>query len=45
LLIGARGSGSPHNFFGGMLDEIKIYDRALSRSEILAIVNETRTCP
>ncbi len=45
LLIGARGSGSPRNFFGGMIDEVKIYDRALSQSEIMAIVNETRTCP
>ena len=45
LLIGARGSTSPHNFFGGMIDEVKIYDRALSRSEITAIVNESRTCP
>lgn len=45
LLIAGRGSGSPHNFFGGMIDEVKIYDRALSRSEILAIVDETRTCP
>jgi prepilin-type N-terminal cleavage/methylation domain-containing protein len=45
LLIGARGSGSPRNFFGGMIDEVKIYDRALSRSEIMGLVNETRTCP
>lgn len=45
LLIGARGSNSPRNFFGGMIDEVKIYDRALSQSEIIAIVNETRTCP
>ena len=45
LLIGARGSTSPHNFFGGMIDEVKIYDRALSRSEITAIVDESRTCP
>ncbi len=45
LLIGARGSNTPRNFFGGMIDEVKLYDRALSQSEILAIVNETRTCP
>ena len=45
LLIGARGSNNPYNFFGGMIDEVRIYDRALSHSEILAIVGETRTCP
>jgi prepilin-type N-terminal cleavage/methylation domain-containing protein len=45
LLIGARGSGTPYNFFGGRIDEVRIYDRALSHSEILAIVGETRTCP
>lgn len=45
LLIGARGSSSPRNFFGGMIDDIRIYDRALSRSEIQAIVGETATCP
>jgi hypothetical protein len=28
-----------------MIDEVKIYDRALSHSEILSLVNETRTCP
>jgi hypothetical protein len=45
LLIGARGNTSPYNFFGGMIDEVRIYDRALSHSEIQAIVAETRTCP
>ena len=45
LLIGARGSSSPYNFFGGMIDEVRIYDRALSHSEILSMVSETRTCP
>jgi hypothetical protein len=45
LLIGARGSTSPHNFFSGMIDEVRIYDRALSHSEILTIVGETHTCP
>jgi hypothetical protein len=45
LLIGARGNTSPRNFFGGMIDEVKIYDRALSRSEIVNIVDETRSCP
>jgi prepilin-type N-terminal cleavage/methylation domain-containing protein len=45
LLIGARGSNSPRNFFGGMIDDLRIYDRALSHSEILTIVGETQTCP
>ncbi len=45
LLIGARGSNNPHHFFDGMIDEVRIYDRALSHSEILAIVGETRSCP
>ena len=45
LLIGARGSNTPYNFFGGMIDEVKIYDRALSFSEIQAIVSESRICP
>jgi hypothetical protein len=44
LLIGARGRNHPVSFFGGMIDEVRIYDRALSHSEILAIVEETRTC-
>jgi prepilin-type N-terminal cleavage/methylation domain-containing protein len=34
LLIGARGSASPRNFFGGMIDEVKIYNRALAENEI-----------
>jgi prepilin-type N-terminal cleavage/methylation domain-containing protein len=45
LLIGARGHTSPRNFFGGMIDEVRIYDRALSQSEIQTIVGETHTCP
>ena len=44
LLIGARGSGSPYNFFGGMVDEIKIYNRALAENEIKADMDETRDC-
>ena len=42
LLIGARGSGNPHNFFGGMIDEIKIYNRALAENEIKNDRDETR---
>ena len=44
LLIGARGSTSPRNFFGGMIDEVKIYDRALAENEIQADKEETRDC-
>lgn len=44
LLIGARGSGSPGNFFGGQIDEVKIYNRALAENEIQAAVDETRDC-
>jgi prepilin-type N-terminal cleavage/methylation domain-containing protein len=44
FLIAARGSGSPSNFFGGMIDEVRIYNRALSDSEIRADMTATRTC-
>jgi len=44
LLIGARGSASPRNFFGGMIDEVKIYNRALADNEIKADMEETRDC-
>ncbi len=44
LLIGARGSTSPRNFFGGMIDEVRIYNRLLSESEIVTDMNQTRDC-
>ncbi|MBW1612449.1 MAG: prepilin-type N-terminal cleavage/methylation domain-containing protein [Deltaproteobacteria bacterium] len=44
LLIGARGSASPRNFFGGMVDEVKIYNRALAENEIKSDKDETRDC-
>jgi prepilin-type N-terminal cleavage/methylation domain-containing protein len=44
FLIAARGSGSPSNFFGGMIDEVRIYNRALSDSEIRTDMTVTRTC-
>jgi len=44
FLLAARGSGSPYNFFGGMIDEVRIYNRALSDSEIRADMTVTRTC-
>ncbi len=44
LLIGARGSASPRNFFGGLIDEVRIYNRALAENEIIQDMNETRDC-
>ncbi len=44
LLIGARGDTSPISFFGGMIDEVKIYNRALAENEIKADKDETRDC-
>ncbi len=44
FLIGARGHTSPRNFFGGMIDEVRIYNRALSESEIGQLVTDTRDC-
>lgn len=44
LLIGARGSGNPYAFFGGQIDEIKIYNRALSENELNTDMAETRDC-
>lgn len=42
--IGARGTGTPTVFFNGMIDEMKIYDRALSQNELLADYSESRLC-
>ncbi len=44
FLIGARGSVSPRNFFGGMIDELKIYNRALAENEIKTDMEATRDC-
>ncbi len=44
LLIGARGNSSPYNFFGGQIDEIRIYDRALAENEIGIDYAVTRDC-
>ena len=44
LLIAGRGSSNPRNFFGGMIDEVKIYDRALAENEIVQDMNESRDC-
>ncbi len=37
--IGARVDGNTKEFFGGTIDEVKIYDRALSTNEIQALMN------
>ncbi len=34
LLVGARNSNTPYNFFDGTIDEFKIYDGALSAKDI-----------
>ena len=34
LLIGARGSSSPYNYFNGKIDEVRIYSAALPSAEI-----------
>ncbi|MEW6264233.1 MAG: LamG-like jellyroll fold domain-containing protein [Thermodesulfobacteriota bacterium] len=44
LLIGARGSGTPVYFFGGLIDEFKIYNRALAENEILNLAAATNPC-
>lgn len=45
FLIGARGSTAPRNLFGGMIDEVRIYDRALSANEIVNVYNSSASCP
>ncbi|MFZ0447939.1 MAG: LamG domain-containing protein, partial [Desulfatiglandaceae bacterium] len=45
LLIGARGSSSPRYFFGGQIDEVRIYNRGLAENEIQADMTATHTCP
>ena len=39
VLIGAYDAGAAGYFFGGQIDEVQIFNRALSASEILAIYN------
>ena len=34
FLIGARGNAAPYNYFYGIIDEVRIYNKALSSAEI-----------
>ena len=42
LLIGARGDTNPHNFFGGDIDEVEFYDKALDVSTVNNIYNNEK---
>jgi len=43
VLIGARLiNGAPYNFFNGLIDEVRIHNRALTEAEIRASFNATR---
>ena len=42
--IGARGTGT-ERFFDGGIDEPRIYQQALTITEIATLMNETRPCP
>jgi len=39
LFIGVRGTDPSHNYFTGLLDEVGIWDRALSSTEVTALYN------
>ncbi len=41
LIIGANDAG-PQYFFNGLIDEVMVYDRALSATEILFLTNQTK---
>lgn len=42
--IGARGTGT-ERFFAGQIDEVRIYNRGLTPSEIVGVFNNTATSP
>jgi hypothetical protein len=44
LLIGARGNTTPRNFFGGLIDEVRIWNRGLAENEIVADMAASRDC-
>jgi hypothetical protein len=45
MLIGARGSTNPRSFWGGMIDEVRMYDRALAENEVAAVYASGASCP
>jgi len=42
LLIAARGNTNPHNYFSGNIDELKIYNYALSNSAVSDMYNNEK---
>ena len=42
LLIGARGNTNPHNYFGGDIDELKVFNQALSQNQIQTLYNNEK---
>ncbi len=44
LRIGARGTITPFNFYGGLLDELRLYRRALAVNEIEGLVTADHAC-
>jgi len=40
LHIGRKGTIEPHFFFRGVIDDVRLYDRALSANEVLALFRE-----
>jgi len=44
FLLAGRGDTTAYSFFGGELDNVTIYNRALSESEILSDMNKTQNC-
>ncbi|MEA3241513.1 MAG: LamG domain-containing protein [Pseudomonadota bacterium] len=39
LLLGARGNNTPHNFFGGQIDEFLVYSEALPPGQVKKLYN------
>ena len=39
---GARGNTNPHNYFGGDIDELKVFNQALSQNQIQTLYNNEK---